>query len=119
MSIGIRLARRDRLAARGERRRGRTYGACEARSRRSDAGWSWLAGIFSPSDQRLTSTELIYDFTPSARWKNTLSIYYNQITDVISLITVPYQNRTTLPDRIELPPLTLLPASQDFGFNFA
>ncbi len=39
--------------------------------------------------ERLTSTELLYELTPSARWKNTFSLYYTQVTDLIKSVQVP------------------------------
>lgn len=35
--------------------------------------------------ERLASTELIWEFAPVQKWRNSLSLYYNQITDQILL----------------------------------
>lgn len=35
--------------------------------------------------ERLTSTELIYEASPSPRWRSTLSVYHNQVADRIEL----------------------------------
>lgn len=45
--------------------------------------------------ERLTSTEVVYEWTPRPSWKNTLSVYLNQVTDLIAGVVVPFGAGTT------------------------
>jgi len=45
--------------------------------------------------EKLQSTELVYTFTPSLSWVNTLSIYNNKVTDIIAGVTVPFGTGVT------------------------
>lgn len=38
--------------------------------------------------ERMVSTEVVYEYAPVPKWRNSLSVYYNQITDQIALKTV-------------------------------
>ena len=42
--------------------------------------------------ERLNSTELMYELTPVPRWKNTFSLYYTQVTDLIKAVAGQHQN---------------------------
>jgi iron complex outermembrane receptor protein len=46
--------------------------------------------------ERLSSTELVYENRPLPQWRNSLSIYFNQLSDLIALVAVPFGNGTTL-----------------------
>lgn len=46
--------------------------------------------------EKLKSTELIYEFIPTQKWRNSLSVYKIKVTDIIATKAVPFGSGTTL-----------------------